>query len=719
MGSCNLAMLTDERLFVDSFEGLTWTAMLTYFQNREHVKYFPLSKGAAKHLDKAERILANEFEFNNETHRLGESFDWKNNPSVDLEWLILLHKFYYLKDLAGAYDYTRDELYAQKWVSLIDSWITQVPEGFIDSQVTGRRLQQWLLSYQMFVTQGSSPSVSPIFLERFIRSINSQTQYLCDHLTPEGNHRTLELYAIFLVAVTFPELHSAHWFLEFSKHKLLENMRHDLLPDGVHRELSTDYHHTVLKNYLRFRGLALLNQIELSTACDELLKQAIEFAYYVHKPDGYIPAINDGDCNSYLPLLKKAHTYYPDEYLQYVITQGAEGKPPAQRSRGFADSGYYVLRSDWRAKPYEEAGYLFFDCGSLGFGSHGHYDALSFELAAYGHSLIVDPGRYTYSEQSIDGVNWRHFFKGTSAHNTVVVDGMDQIPYRCERPIDPEPITTFKHFISTKGFDYLHGQVSSHQYPVVHERMIFFMLPEYWIVTDLLKAEGNHNYDLYFHLAARAQDQTNLETNAQCHLIRSPNFLTAQPKTSDTSVTIEQGYVSPEYGIKHEAPVLKFSKQQVGTTVFSTVLYPFKDEPPTLQVRQLPVYLHGRLCDVSEASAMQISLTIAGTHYEDYFFINHGAPEHEYAFANISCNAQMLFLRFNQAGEVVNLQGEDVGDIKFNATDLLCDLNDLCKVSYKDKTLVLTDSLEKKGVMLFSRDVFPNSSYLSKLWGCV
>ena len=514
MNANKFAVKADEGLFIETLASLSWPELLAYFKNRTLAKHYSLTKGAAKHVLTAETILLNEFTFNNEKHQLGVGFDWQKNPSKDLEWLILLHKFYYLKDLAGAYDYTKDEKYAEKWLDLIDTWISQVPDGFIDSQVTGRRLQQWLLSYHTFVTQWQSPSIAPKFFERFMRSITSQTYYLCGHLTPEGNHRTLELYAIFLVAVTFPELRLAQWFLDFSKQELIKNIKRDLLADGVHRELSTDYHHTVLKNYLRFRNLALANNIVLPDDCETLLKKALEFSCYVHKPDGIIPAINDGDCNSYLPLLKKANGYYPDAFLQFVLSKGEEGNAPEQRSRGFTESGYYILRSAWQSKPYEEAHYLFFDCAPLGFGSHGHYDALNIEVAAFGQSLIVDPGRFTYSEISADGINWRKYFKGTSAHNTVVVDGLDQMPYRCERPIAPEPQTKLLQFVSTTGFDFLQGQVASHQYPVVHERSIFFLLPEYWIISDRLLAEDKHQYDLHFHLASRAQDQTSVVNGA-------------------------------------------------------------------------------------------------------------------------------------------------------------------------------------------------------------
>ena len=715
MNARNLAFLEDESLLVDGFSGYSWSALLAYFQNRTHVSNFSLSNGSEKHVANAECVLANEFNFNNEKYTLGESFDWQTNPSQDLEWLILLHKFYYLKDLAGAYDYTQDERYAAKWVDLINSWISQVPNGFIDSQVAGRRLQQWILSYQTFVTQCHSPSVTPDFFGRFIHSINSQTHYLCEHLTPEGNHRTLELYAIFLVAVTFPELNSAEWFLGFSKQKLVENIRQDLLPDGVHRELSTDYHHTVLKNYLRFRGLALLNNIGLPAQCDELLKKAIAFSYYAHKPDGFIPAINDGDCNSYLPLLKKANTCYPDSFLQYVLNKGEDGIAPVQRSRGFTESGYYILRSDWAKKPYGEALYLFFDCAPLGFGSHGHYDALNFEMAAYGYSLIVDPGRYTYSEISGDGVNWRQYFKGTAAHNAVVVDGLDQMPYRCGRPTDPEPQVTLKQFVSTSGFDLLQGQVACHQYPAIHERTIFFLLPEYWIVTDRLMAEENHNYDLYFHLSNRAQNQTSLVSNDVCHVIHSPNLLIAQPYCPDTKVVIEQGYVSPEYGIKHPAPVVRFSKQQASTTAFHTMLYPFKDEPPTIAVTQLPVYKNGSLCDESEVTALHIKLGNVEPCFEDYFFINHGRIGDECTFADITCIAQTLFLRKNNSGQITNLQAEGIQFLSYSVTVLLQQLGGFSRLNYQDKTLVLTDPMTDKQMTEEVIDIYRNG-YLHRGW---
>jgi hypothetical protein len=678
-------------LFNGDFHGKSWPELLVHFKNRRHVNYLPVSAGKIKHIELADNILKNVFEFNHERYQLAENFDWTVNPSKDIEWHILLHKFYYLKDLVGAYAYTRDECYPKKWMNLISTWVEQVPDGFIDSQVTGRRLQQWIASFNAFISEYRSPSVTPAFLETLIRSINSQAHYLCHHLTPEGNHRTLELYAIFLTAVTFPELELSAGFLEFSKTRLLENMRSDLLADGVHRELSTDYHHTVLKNYLRFRELAALNGFSLPEECDSLLKAAIEYSCYAHKPDGFIPAINDGDCNSYLGLLKKTLAYYPNDFVRFVSSQGRDGKPPLERSRVFAESGYIITRSEWAAEDYSDAKYLLFDCGKLGFGSHGHYDLMNIEMAAYGRSLIVDPGRYTYCDNTEEDINWRQYFKGTSGHNTVVVDGLDQIPYRGGRPIEAEPKAELIRFISTPDFDYVHGRAISHCYPAVHERMIYFAHPDYWLIADSLTTQEQHHYDLYFHLSREAQDHVQVESGEDCILINSPNLLIVGIHKPEVSVTIEQGYVSPEYGIKHKAPVIKFSQSQAANADFFTVLYPYRKNPPKLKLLQLPVTLNGHCCEQESACALKLEIQAEQGAYTDYLFINRGALKGEFQFGVISCNSHLLFVRVDESGKIVKLHGEELEFLKYRCHQLVDLAHRSVRLTYQRQTLAIAE----------------------------
>lgn len=638
--------------------------LLSYFQNRTTVLYFPLSKGSKGDVEKADRILENQFSFNNENHRLCADFDWKINPSQDIEWLILLHKFYFANDLGKAYADSGDEKYAEKWIQLISSWIKNVPVGFINSQVTGRRLQQWLLSYRYFISERSSSAIGPSFLAAFLRSIYLQTRYLTMNLTKEGNHRTIELYAIFMVATLFPEFCDADDFLAFSIDEILNNMRHDLLLDGVQRELAPDYHHTVLKNYLRIKELALLNDIPFPAECDQLIQRALVFSLYVHKPNGFIPAVSDGDRNSYLSLFKKGIQYYRDPYLLYALTQGKEGMPPPWRSKAFDESGYYILRSDWTKKPYEEGLYLFFDCGPLGEGSHGHYDLLNFEMAAYGHDLIVDPGRYTYSETHHGEVNWRKTFKGTAYHNTVLIDGKDQTAYRKGSPTTPPARPVLKEFTTAAGFDFVSGSAISHEYDVIHERNIFFLASEYWIISDRLLAEGTHDYALNFHLSPRAFDQTNFSQSETTTRIVSPNLLIAQPKIDGIRSTIKTGFVSTQYGEKQKAPIVSFSRHSLGPTHFCSVLYPHPSEAPTIKVKEIPVYHHGALCSKTEVTALKITIEKEETRYDDYFFLAHGIRPREYVIEDIAYTGQLLFMRKNRHNEIVSLQANRLNTMR-------------------------------------------------------
>ena len=137
-----------------------------------------------------------------------------------------MHKFYYAKDLAAAYDYTGEEAYPRKWMELVSSWIRDA--GWLYRQPSHwATIAAVAVSVSLLRSGQRSTSMTPPFLVEFVRSIHSQTLYLREHLT-EGNHRTIELYAIFLVAVMFPELREAMSLLEFAKQELLKNMEQDL-----------------------------------------------------------------------------------------------------------------------------------------------------------------------------------------------------------------------------------------------------------------------------------------------------------------------------------------------------------------------------------------------------------------------------------------------------------------------------------------------------------
>jgi len=90
--------------------------------------------------------------------------------------------------------------------------------------------------------------------------------------------------------------------------------------------------------------------------------------------------------------------------------------------RDFPHAGYHVLGEGFET-PREVR--IVADAGPLGFlsiAAHGHADALSFTLSAGGCPILIDPGTFAYHTER----RWRDYFRGTAAHNTVRIDGVDQ-----------------------------------------------------------------------------------------------------------------------------------------------------------------------------------------------------------------------------------------------------------------------------------------------------
>jgi hypothetical protein len=441
----------------------------------------------------------------------------------------------------------------------------------------------------------------------------------------------------------------------------------DLLRDGVQCELSTDYHHLVLKNYLCVRRLARLNHLSVPAEMDERLQRALEFSMHVHKPDGIVPSLSDGDARSYLELLRQGHELYGREDMLYVATQGDHGSAPRQRAQGFSESGYYVLRSGWgeNARSYRDEHYLVFDCGPLGAGNHGHLDCLSFELAAHGRSLVVDPGRYTYSEAG--ETNWRVRFRGTAYHNTVTVDGRNQTAYAPKpvkegtrhrpgsvrhRIVGPAPEHTLREFVAGDGLALLHASARSREYDVTHERYILFAFGEYWLVSDMLHSESEHRYDSWLHLTERAQGQVATTACRGTLLVTSPGLVIAAEDRGAVELAVEPGFVSYRYGEKHEAPIVRCS--QSGTQVrFSTLLYPHAlAQAPELTLRELPLrLLDGR---AGNACALRVQLGQGAASYTDtLFFAEHA--QRRWQFAGFTFTGRRLALRQDAAGEIAEL----------------------------------------------------------------
>ena len=99
----------------------------------------------------AEEVCAGRFTHMGITLELGVEPDWLSGDlPQDEEWRIEWSKFYYGLDLAQAFRETGDHKYLRSWEKLVRSWIRQVPVGLDTSDVTGRRMQNWIYAWNLF-----------------------------------------------------------------------------------------------------------------------------------------------------------------------------------------------------------------------------------------------------------------------------------------------------------------------------------------------------------------------------------------------------------------------------------------------------------------------------------------------------------------------------------------------------------------------------------------
>ncbi len=185
----------------------------------------------------AERVCRGRFRHQGLTLDLGVEPDWLAAAlPPDREWRLEWVKFYYGLDLAWASRETGEQRFQHTWERLVRSWIRQVPVSADSSDVVGSRIQNWIYAWSGFAAGDRFDGLGEGTADAVLESLGAQVAHLRAHLTRERNHRTLELYALFIAALALPVLDPNGALLAFAVEELHRNLLQDIGPDGVHRE---------------------------------------------------------------------------------------------------------------------------------------------------------------------------------------------------------------------------------------------------------------------------------------------------------------------------------------------------------------------------------------------------------------------------------------------------------------------------------------------------
>lgn len=411
---------------------------------------------------------------------------WNEDPFKDKYWRFSFYGFRPFINLFFATKETNDPIYLKKAEEITLSFINKnTNQSYIwdDNHAVSFRAMYlvklwWQLRENNLLTYKTSRQI--------LQSIEKHANFLADpnHYDKQYNHGLNETVALYLISVNFPDLPKAKEWLNLSRERLATSLTVVVDPDGVLIENSPYYHLYTLEKYWEIYKYSLKYNFPISDSFNNRLEKMINYATYILQPDQKIPLLGaslEKQINNH-GIYQEMSDKFPT--LKYVLTRGMEGRRPKEVSIVFPSSKEVILRSGWGKKSdFLNQTQIVFDAGPYRT-NHSDLDTLSFSLYGNNLNLMPDAGLYTYELGAM-----KDYFRGTSAHNTVTVDGLDQ----------QKGSGTLGELVQENGFASQSGEHQLYR-DVVHKRNISLVGKKYVVIIDKLTSNKTHLYSQIFHL---------------------------------------------------------------------------------------------------------------------------------------------------------------------------------------------------------------------------
>jgi hypothetical protein len=500
-----------------------------------------------------------------------------------------LNRHQHLVTLAKAYRLTGREEFAKELFHQWFDWRQQNPYpigiNWASSLEVAFRAISWLWIWNLLADSLVVPSTFyPALYQQLSVSGRHIEKYLSTYFSP-NTHLLGEGVAMFFLGTLCPNLPRARRWQQIGWNTVLNAAKRQVRSDGMYFEQSNYYHVYALDFFLHSRILAAANGLPVPEEFDETIKKMMDFLATVGQT-GVPPRLGDDDGGRVFdpkrnrpehlldPLAtgaalfkrsdwKRVVTGAREETLWLLGLQGLENldslanEPYAPRSTAFADSGIYIMAD---AEPARAQ--LLIDAGPHGSlsGGHAHADALSIHVSAEGRELLLDPGTYCY----VSDDNSRDEFRGTAAHNTLRVAGLDQA--------NPNSPFSWDAFVETKVESWIIGSTfelfrASHSgyvrlpQPVVHRRWVFHLKSQFWLVRDVALGKGEKALDVFWHIAPGLLPRRESSGSISMEDPAGSRFALLTDDCSNWTANFENGWWSPVYGIKESVPIIHFRRQ--------------------------------------------------------------------------------------------------------------------------------------------------------------
>ncbi len=475
----------------------------------------------------------------------GESFDItfakainiRSNPSLSAKNVWEVNRLLFLPQIALNYRSTHDSRYLKQFTEIMSSWIDKNPYlmgvNWYSNIEVNIRLISWFISWQILDADklaGEDSDFRKFMDEKWLPAIYLHCLYSYKNpsrYSSSNNHLIAE-YSGLYIASSFWNFKESRKWNKYSGRGLEKEIQRQH-SSGINREEAAEYIQFITDFFLFPYIVAERSGKAFSARYRETLSDILlyiaafldckgNFPKYGDEDDGKCITLNlEADSNNFESLLVTAAVMFNDSRfkrdgmvydLKNHFLFGHQGKKmfeelPAgdslSHSSFFPEEGHFIFRKSSGDREI----YMHFDAAPLGFlsiAAHGHADALSFILSVNGNQIFSDSGTFTYHTFP----QWRHYFIGTIAHNTIRIDRRNQAliggptlwlnHFKC---------SVIENYISS-GEDYVKASHNGYEKRgVLHQREILFdKNNDTFFITDTLILNGRQPVfvEIPFHL---------------------------------------------------------------------------------------------------------------------------------------------------------------------------------------------------------------------------
>lgn len=585
----------------------------------------------------AEKLLRGEFTyFGHEMVSLHWPPDWHLDPfsgcrqasdrhwtqigdfaNGDIKFVWELSRFTFTFTLVRAYWRTGDVRFAEAFWQLVESWRVNNPPQSGPNWKCGQELSFRVMAwcFGLFALL-DSPATTVERVQQLVQMlavsgerIEANLEYA---LSQQNNHGLSEATGLWTLGILFPWLKRSRRWTQIGRAALEQQVESLILDDGSFSQQSVNYHRVMLHDMLWAIRLGETCETPLSSRLTIRVRAAVHHLCELVEPEsGRAPNYGHNDGALVLPLTNCDFTDYRpviqagaqlldgcprfapgpwDEECWWLngpaaavrpsqtdtnSTDGQVSSPEPYGCNAAGPGGYFVLRS-----PHSK---VFTRAASF---RHrpAHADLLHVDLWWRGQNIALDAGTYSYNSPD----PWNNGLAGTAVHNTVTVDGRDQMD-RASRFLwlpwaeghgETGPLTAKQQFQVWVGS---HDGYTRLADPVQCRRTIARLGDEAWCIIDDLESREPHRMRLHWLLI----DGPHQHHAAQHHLeLLTPAGRMGvwtwcnQPLQSDlvrADETSNRGWRSLRY--RQKIPALSWAHLTRGSAVrFVTIFSPLPGE---------------------------------------------------------------------------------------------------------------------------------------------